>query len=161
MALKFRFGGHHWALKEGGPPMGSKERGDASLVDALKTAHPPLSKLSNREIASWIIARLNFITAGSLESEGTSFAGDTNEFGYKIKLSNDAGTTLAHGGVVFGAERVHFAALDIRIPDFQSELVRLLVDAPGDLAKCEIVVRQSETGRKRAYGWDGYSLIKW
>ncbi len=117
--------------------------------------------MTDREIASWITARLNFITAGSLELEGKVFSGDANEFGYKIKLSDEAGTTLAHGAVVFGPDRVYFAALDIKIPDFQTEFVKLLVDSPNDLAQCEIIVRESATRKERSYGWDGYSLIKW
>jgi hypothetical protein len=161
MRLKFQFGGFHWGLSAGGPPMFAQERTDAPFLEALKAAHAPFSKMSDREIASWIVARLNFITAGSLESEGKCFSGDTNEFGYKIKLSDKEGITMAHGAVVFRPDRVYFAALDIKIPNFQSEFVKLLVDSPNDLSKCEIVVRESETKKKRSYGWDGYSLIKW
>jgi len=141
--------------------MGSHERTDPTFIDALKIAHAPLAKLTLHEVASWIVARLNYITAGSLEVEGNDFAHDTNEFGYKIKLSDNTDTTLAHGAVVFHAKRVYFAALDIKIPDFQSAFVSLLADFPNDLAKIEIVVYFPESKKKRRYGWDGYSLINW
>jgi len=161
MALKFKFGGYQWSLREGFPPMGSHERTDPKFVDALKLAHPPLGKLTLHEIASWIVARLNYITSGSLEVEDNFFANDTNEFGYKIKISDNADTTLAHGAVVIHADRVYFAALDIKIPDFQLAFVSLLVDSPNDLAKGEIVVCLPELKKKRRYGWDGYSLTNW
>ncbi len=130
MPLKFKFSGYQWSLREGFPPMGSRERKDPKFVEALKVAHPALTKLTLHEIASWIVARLNYITAGALESEGNFFAHDTNEFGYKIKLSDNADTTLAHGAVVIHADRVYFAALDIKIQDFQSVFVSLLAEFP-------------------------------
>jgi hypothetical protein len=159
MALKFKFAGYQWSLREGFPPMGSHERNEPTFVQALQVAHPPLARMTLHEIASWIVARLNYITARSLEVEGNVFAHDTNEFGYKIKLSDEADTTLAHGAVVIHADRVYFAGLDIKVPDFQSVFVSLLADSPNDLAKCEIVVRVPESKKKRRYGWDGYSLL--
>ena len=54
-----------------------------------------------------------------------------------------------------------FAALDIKIPDFQSVFVSLLAESPLDLAKCEIVAYWPEAKEKRRYGWDGYSLLNW
>jgi len=141
--------------------MGSRERPDGTLADTLKAAYSPLAKLTDREIASWIVARLHFITSGTLESEGKVFSGDTNQFGYKIKLSDDEGTTLAHGAVVFSPDRVYFAGLDIKVANFQQLFIDLLVDSPTDLSKCEIVVRESETKKRWVYGWDGYTLLKW
>lgn len=161
MALKFNFAGYRWSLREGFPPRGSRERSDQPFFDALKAAHPLLSKLTQHEIASWIVARLNFITSGSLEVEGKSFGHDTNEFGYKIRLSDAEDTTLAHGAVVIHANRIYFASLDIKIDNFQSVFISLLADSPSDLAKCEIIVRVPESKRKRTYGWDGYSLLNW
>jgi hypothetical protein len=161
MALKFQFGGFQWALRAGGPPMGSSERTGQAFLDALKAAYAPLSKMNQHEIASWIVARLNFITSGSLELEGNLFSGDTNDFGYKIKLSDEGDITLAHGAVVVKADRILFASLDIKIADFQSLFITLLADSPNDLAKCEIIVREPENKKKRAYGWDGYSLLNW
>ena len=161
MALKFQFGGFQWALRAGGPPMGSSERTDQAFLDALKAAYAPLSKMNQHEIASWIVTRLNFITSGSLELEGNLFSGDTNDFGYKIKLSDEGDITLAHGAVVVKADRILFASLDIKIADFQSLFITLLADSPNDLAKCEIIVREPEKKKKRAYGWDGYSLLNW
>ena len=159
MGLKFPSGGYHWAIREGGPPSGSRERAALTFLDALKAAHPPLAQLTQHEIASWIIARLSSVTAGALSWEGVEFAHDTNEFGYKIRLSDRSNTTLAHGAVVFHVDRTYFASLDLEIDDFQSVFVALLADFPQDLAICEIVVREPESERKRAYGWNGYSLL--
>jgi hypothetical protein len=159
MALKFKFDDYQCSLREGSPPIASHERTDPTFLESLKVAHPPLAKLPVHEIASWIIARLNYLTAGALEVEGNDFGHDTNEFGYIIKLSDDADTTLVHGAVMIHADRVYFAANDIKIPDFQSIFVSLLAESPRDLAKCEIVVRVPESKKKRRYGWDGYSLL--
>jgi hypothetical protein len=161
MALKFEFGGYHWSLREGFPPMGSRERTDPTFVDALKVAHPPLARLTQHELVSWIVARLNYLVSASIYLEGSSFANDTNEFGYKIRLSDDSDTTLAHGAVVFHARRTYFASLDLKISDFQSVFIRLLTDSPTDLSKCEIVVREPESKRKRTYGWNGHSLLNY
>ncbi len=160
MTLKFQFGGFQWALREGYPPMGSRKRSNPPFVDALQLAHPPLSRLNGHELASWIVARLNYITSGSLELEGNGFSHDTNEFGYKLKLTDASCETQAHGAVVFQVDRIYFAALDLKIDDFQSLFIRLLVDCPYDLAKCEIVVYLPESNKKRIYGWNGYSLIQ-
>ena len=159
MALKFKFNDFQWAVREGAPPIVSHEKTAPTFLEALKVAHLPLAKLPVHEIGSWIVARLNYLTAGALEVEGNDFGNDTNEFGYIIKLSDDAGTTLAHGAVMIHADRVYFAANDIKIPDFQSIFVSLLTESPRDLAKCEIVVRTPESKKKRRYGWDGYSLL--
>ena len=102
---------------------------------------------------------MNYLTAGGLEVEGNEFAHDTNEFGYFIRLCDQTDTTLASGAVMIHAERVYLTANDIKIPDFQSVFVDLLVECPADLAKCEIVVCVPESKKRRRYGWDGYSLL--
>jgi hypothetical protein len=71
--------------------MGSRERTVPLLLDALKAAHPPLGRMTEHEIASWVVARLNYLTGTALQAEGTTFAHDTNELGYKIKLSDTSG----------------------------------------------------------------------
>lgn len=161
MALTFRYAGYQWELREGGPPMGCRERSPQPFEDALKAAHPPLAGMSPRQVASWVVARLNAITAGSLELEGKVFAHDTNEFGYKLKASGPDRTALAYGGVVFQAGRTYFAWGGDGLGDFQAAVVGLLADSPSDLCRCEIVVRVPVSGQTRTYGWDGHSLITW
>jgi hypothetical protein len=159
MALKFSALGYQWTLREGCPPIVSQERTNPTFVEALKAAHRPLSKMSLHEIASWIVARLDYLTAGSLALEGNEFQHDTNEFGYMLKLSDEAATALAHGAVMIHAERVYFQANDVKVPDFQTILVNLLTETPRDLSKCEIIVYLPESKRKRRYGWDGYAFF--
>jgi hypothetical protein len=159
MPLKFSYSGNNWELREGGPPMGCREQGDVSFEEALRAAHPPLSRMSARELASWIVARLNAITGGDLESEGNVFAHDTDEFGYKLKASSPNRVTLAYGGIVFEAGRTYFAWDGDGLADFQTKVVDLLTESPSDLARCEIKVREPESTRSRNYGWNGYSLI--
>ena len=83
--------------------MGSRERNDPMFVDALKSAHPPLARLTLHEVTSWIVARLNYLVGGSIELIGNEFAHDTNEFGYKIRLADNANATLASTGNVTGS----------------------------------------------------------
>lgn len=139
--------------------MGSVERKDPLFIDALKAAYPSLQKMTPHEIASWIVARLNFITGGAIELEGKTFSNDTNEFGYKLRISDEAKTKLAHGAVMFHANRTYFESLDIKTRDFQAMFIELLADSPSDLAKCEIIVCEPESKRQRAYGWNGYSIL--
>jgi hypothetical protein len=161
MPLKFAHAGYQWELREGGPPMGCRERGEVPFEEALRAAHPPLARMSAREVASWVVARLNAITGGSLASEGAVFAHDTNEFGYKLKASGPDRVALAYGGIVFQAGRTYFAWGGDGLGDFQAAVVGLLAESPTDLARCEIVVRVPESRRSRSYGWDGHSLITW
>ena len=159
MSLKFLFEGYEWSLREGGPHPGSRERDDPTFHDALQAAHPALGKLTLHEISSWIVARLDYITCGSLALLGDEFSHDSNNFSYKIKLADQSQQAVAQGALMFEADRVHFFALDLRIESFQSLLVRLLTDAPQDLSRCDIIVRLPESKRKRHYGWNGYSLL--
>ena len=161
MPIKFQHEGRTWELREGGPPMGCRERDDPPFEVALKSAHGDLAEMTRRQLASWIVARLSAITSGTLELEGNSFSHDTNDFGYKIKLSDPSKTTLAYGAVVFLVDRTYFAWASDREVDLQALFVALLVESPNELGRCEIVVRASETKRKRSYGWDGENLITW
>lgn len=160
MTLKLQHHGYNWAIRAGFPPMGSVERTDPLFVDALKTAHPPLTKMTVHEIGSWIVGRLSYLTAGSLAVEGDVFAHDTNDFGYKIKITDNSKASVAHGAIVIHADGIRFASVDVKINDFQTLLVELLTESADDLAACEIRVQEPETRKYRTYGWDGYSLLR-
>ncbi len=160
MALKFEFDDRRWTIRAGFAPAGSREGRAPIFVEALRAAHPPLRNLTLHALASWIVSRLNFLTSGALVLEGEEFAHDTGEFGYKIRLADRGSATLAHGAVVFGEGRIDFASVDLGVDDFQAVFIKLLVDAPDDLAACEIAVRDPETGRRRSYGRDGRTLLQ-
>lgn len=132
---------------------------EPSLVEALRAASSLVDQYTDREIASWIVARLNYLTGTNLANEGTEFAHDTNEFGYKIKITDDNKNSLAHGAVVIQENHTYFAAVNITIDDPQSLFVELLTEDPSDLGKIEIRVQHPETQRYRHYGWDGYALL--
>lgn len=159
MSLKFTQLGYNWCVREGFPPMGSSEVSQPNFVEAIRAASPSVNRYTDREVASWIVALLNYLTAGALTVEGDSFSHDTNEFGYKIKITDDNKKSIAHGAVVIHEKRTYFASVNAAIEDFQSVFVDLLTEYPGDLAKCEIRVQYPETKRYRSYGWDGYSLF--
>ena len=139
--------------------MGCVEKTDPIFVDELRLACPQLNKLSDHELASWIVSRLNYVVSGSLELEGNDFAHDTNEFGYKIRINNDGRSMLANGAIVIHQNRIYFAAIDRNDSNFQSLFVHLLADSPGDLAEIEIRVLVPETKQHRTYGWDGNFLL--
>ena len=139
--------------------MGSTEVAKPLFVEALRAASPVVHRYTDREIASWIVARLNYLTAGGLTVEGDEFAHDTNEFGYKIKITDSNKKNIAHGAVVIHENRTYFASVNVEIDDFQSLFIELLTEYPDDLAKIEIRVQYPETKRYRLYGWDGYSLL--
>jgi hypothetical protein len=159
MPLKFFHFGSNWELRAGGPPMGCREHGELPFEAALRSAHPSLSRMSVRELASWIVARLNAITGGALESEGKVFADDTDEFGYKLKALSPSRVALAYGGIVFESGRTYLAWNGDGLGDFQVAVVALLAESPSDLARCEIKVRVPESNQSRTYGWDGQLLI--
>lgn len=108
MTLRFQYFAFDWTIREGGPPMGSHERSSPLFVDALKTAHRPLSKLTDHELASWVVARLSYLTSGALPLEGDEFSHDTNEFGYKLKITDQKKVSVAHGAIV-----IHSCSPDI------------------------------------------------
>ena len=139
--------------------MGSTEVAEPSFVDALRAACPKVKRYTNRELASWIVARLNYLTAGALHVEGTEFAHDTNEFGYKIRITDSDDKSIAHGAIVMHESRTYFASVNVAIADFQAVFVELLTQYPDDLARIKIRVQYPESERYRLYGWDGYSLL--
>jgi hypothetical protein len=158
--MDFQYFEYQWGIREGLPPAGSREPTAPTFVEALRAAHPPLSKRTEHELASWIVARLCYLTCDSLLLEGTEFAHDTNEVGYKFRLAGSDGKSAAHGAIMIHAEGVRFAEVNVTIDDFQSLVVKLLTDSPNDLSKCEIRVRNPETRKTRKYGWDGISLLR-
>ncbi|WP_037229825.1 hypothetical protein, partial [Rhodopirellula baltica] len=115
--------------------------------------------LSGHQLASWIVARLSFLTASSLLLEGDTFAHDTNEFGYKIKILTADGSIASMGTLMIHQDRTYYKANNVAIGDSQSLLVDLLTEFPDDLDRCEIRVRFPETRRFRSYGWDGMTLL--
>ena len=84
---------------------------------------------------------------------------DLNVFGYKIRLASDTNLTLAHGAVVFEANRTYFASVEVAIIDFQSRVVELLTESPNDISPCEIGIRDPKSKKRRVYGWNGYMLL--
>jgi len=160
MTLSFSQLGYHWTIREGFPPAGSMEVVEPSFVNALRAACPKLTRHSDRELASWIVSRLNYLAAGALDVVGTEFGHDTNEFGYKIKLTDAHDKSVAHGAVVIHEKRIYFASVNVAIENFQQLFVELLTDSPDDLAKIKVRVRYPESKRYRMYGWDGYSLLQ-
>lgn len=160
MAIKFNALGYQWSIRSGLPPAGGIENENTSLVVALRAKCPELETRTEHEIASWIVARLSYITAGALEIEGDTFENDSNDFGYMISVTDSSGKNVALGGVMMHEKRTYFASVKIEIDDFQRLFVELLAENPNDLDKCDIRVRYPETKRFRHYGWDGYSLIR-
>jgi hypothetical protein len=159
MTLKFEHRDYLWTIRSGFPPMGSTEVQEPTFTEALRTGVPSLQRSSGHELASWVVARLNYITAGALPIEGEVFAHDTNEFGYKIKLVDAQKSTVAHGAVVFHADMTYFASVKLGIGDFQAVFIDLLTESPDAMEACEIRVQVPETRTYRIYGWDGYSLL--
>lgn len=158
MALKFSEMGYEWQLREGFPPMGSSEDPAIPFEVAIRHAVPFLAKSSPHEIASWVVARLAYLTSGALDLEGDDFSHDTNEIGYKTKAKRVADGASASGAIVITSSRTYFAFRHDGLRDFQAIFVAMLSQWPNEYAKCVIRVREPESNRSRLYGWDGYSL---
>ena len=139
--------------------MGSIEALDPRFVDALRISVPQLSDVSEHRLASWIVARIDFITAGALGINGCVFANDSQDFGFKVKVSDQSKVMLAHGSVVVDPERIFFAFVSSKSFDLQGAFVELLAESPDELSKVEMFVRHPVTRKRRAFGWDGYSLL--
>lgn len=163
MSLYFESHGYHWRLREGFAPMGSEEQQSPLFLDQLRQTVHWLRKKPVHEIGSWVVARLNYLTCGSLHLLGDSFGHDTNEFGYKVRCMNQEEIRQASGAVIIHADRVYFKHADPAMDDFQSLFVQVLADNPRDLEKIKIRVRipseNSVRPRYRMYGWDGFSLL--
>lgn len=158
MSLTFSELGYDRRLREGFLPMGSTERTALRFEDAIRSAVASLANAQTHEIASWIVARLAYLTAGALEIEGSEFSYDTNEIGYKLRATNPQTKNSAHGAIVIADDRIYFSYVDVGIGDFQSVVVEMLSRYPDDLTECSIRVCVPESKRSRLYGWDGYSL---
>jgi len=158
MAISFDQLGYRWTVRDGFPPMGSTEASDPDFVSAIRGSHPRLARLTDHELASWIVARLNYLTSGALCVSEETYSHDTNEFGYKLKITDHNKKSLAHGAVVIHAERTYFASVNVAVDDFLAIVVELLTEYPDDLNACSVRVQEPETRKYRQYGWDGYSL---
>lgn len=159
MWIRFEQADLRWELREGFAPLDSRETIDPSLGTALRAAHPFVARLTEHELASWIVGRLAFCAGSAWGSLRTEFAHDTNECGYQIRAKNAAGEMVGQGAVVLQAGRTIFFCLNIKTDDFQAQLVDLLADSPRDLERCEIIVREPETKHRRSYGWNGHALL--
>lgn len=137
--------------------MGSIAVPSPLFVDALRAAESMLNGLTVHELSSWVVARLSYLTCGGIDRQTSS--DDTNEFGFKIKITDAAGESVAHGAVVIGNNRLVYSAHNIRVVDSQLLFVTLLSGSPRDLAICEVEVREPESRRRRTYGWDGRMLL--
>ncbi len=140
--------------------MGSTEAESPDFVTALRQCHPRVAKMTEHEVASWIVARLNYLTSGALCITEATYAHDTNEFGYKLKITDGNKKTVAHGAVVMHADRTYFACVQFGDIDFPATVVELLTEYPDDLMACSIRVQDPETRKSRRYGWDGYALFQ-
>ncbi len=160
MALKFSEMGYEWQIREGFPPMGCSEHPTLPFEDAIRHAVPFLATSPPHEIASWVVARLAYLTSGALDLEGNDFSHDTNEFGYKLKAQRVADGASAHGAIVMTSSRTYFAFRQDGLADFQAIVVEMLAQWPREYAKCVIRVQEPESKRSRLYGWDGYSLYR-
>lgn len=163
MYLYFESHGYLWRVREGFAPMGSIEQQSPRFIEQLRLAVPWVRNKSVHEIGSWVVARLSYLTAGSLVLLGDSFGHDTDQFGYKIRCMNKEKIRQASGAVVIGAQHICFEHADPVLPDFQSLFVQLLADNERDLGTIKIRVRvpsedAGPTGY-RTYGWDGFSLF--
>lgn len=160
MSLTFSENGFEWQLREGFLPMERMIRGNDPFENVIRAAVPFLAKAAIREICSWVVARFAFLTSDALQLEGTEFAHDTNNFGYKLTATRKDDAASTHGAISFASDHIDFAFVDSRIGDLQVILISMLAQSPRDYAKCVIRVREPESKRTRTYGWDGYSLLR-
>ena len=158
MALKFEFAQYKWRLRAGFPPMGSIQS-SVGFEDQLRLSAPELANYSTRSLGSWIVGRLNYIVNGNLPLEGEEFSHDTDEFGYKLKMSNSAGDTCGHGAITIGRDRIFFAYLPLKEVDLQDIVIALLTDQTESLKSCTITMTVNEPFQQYHYGWDGYRVI--
>ena len=159
MAIKFSESGYDWRLREGFAPMGSTEVETPLFIDVIRGSVNSLSTRTLHEVSSWIVARLSYLTSGSLELEGNEFAHDTNEIGYKLKAVQPETRASAHGAIVLHPDKVSFASVSSGIDDFQTIVVDLLCGRANDLLECDIRVIEPESREARSYGWDGRNLF--
>lgn len=139
--------------------MGSTEQSAPDFVTELRKSHQRIAKLTEHQLASWIVARFNYLTSGDLCTGEVTYSHDTNEFGYKIKVSDQSNQTLAHGAIVIHADRTYLSAVNSADIDYQAIVVELLVGGIDDLANSSVRVQSPETRQFRLYGWDGYSFF--
>ena len=156
MPQKFQFRDYRCQLSAGYPVVGSVEPASPSFVEALLAAHRDLSKLSQKDLGSWIIARLTDLTYGALPFEGDYFASDGGDFGYRIKVMDAGGKLLGNWGIVFWPQRIQLSGFSPVEFDGQALIVEMLTESPGDLGKCEVTIHNPESRKRRTFGWDGY-----
>lgn len=159
MPRDFSFRDYHCKLTAGYPVAGSVEQLEPSFIDELVAAPGYPRGLSRRDRVSWILARLTELTYGGLPLEGTSFASDGGEFGYRVKISTAVGILLGYWGIVIWPDRIQLCGHAIGDFNGQKLIIEMLTDSPQSLDKCEITIRNPDARTKTTYGWNGHQYV--
>jgi hypothetical protein len=134
--------------------------GEDTLLDRIAAVSPYTSKLSPRELVSWFVARLNYLTAGEIQRRYGDAGGDNG--GFLLPLVVVEKTRQPSG--IFWVEVFRDRVLlrggrDTEARDPRELFVQALVSEPDWIEPCRVRVKNADAGTVWYCGADAGQLI--
>ncbi|MDB5321576.1 MAG: hypothetical protein JWN40_3207 [Phycisphaerales bacterium] len=134
--------------------------GEDTFLDRIAAASPYTSKLSSRELVSWFVARLNYLTAGEFQRAHSDAGGDNG--GFLLPLVVVERTTRPSG--IFWVEVFRDRLLlrggrDAEARDPRKLFVQALVSEPDGIEPCRVRVENADAGTIWYCGAEAGQLI--
>ena len=153
-----------WAFTDLSEGMSSGEFGHPEFA-AITENEEVRALLEGAPFASWLLARLQFLSASLSDGPAQIAEPEDDEGGFTLKLLvvvvDDAtpvamlGIEADNNGVAVFSKAVSESVARNIVRNLMEELA---ID-PASLERCELVVGAAELGGNNEYGWDGTSLL--
>jgi hypothetical protein len=160
MSQQFTFRDFKCELSAELPVAFSIEQQNPTFLEELAATGKLPRGLNDKDLVSWIIARLTELTYGGLPFEGDSFSSDGGEFSYRIKVSDASGKRIGWWGMIFWPDRIQLCgSAEPHAINGQTLIVEMLTESPRELGKCAVTIRNPDARTKKTYGWNGYQYL--
>lgn len=134
--------------------------GEDGFLDRLAAASAYTSRLSPRERVSWLIARLNYLTAGEIQRTHGDAGGDDGGFLLPLVVVEE---TRHPSGIfwieVFSDRVLLRGGRDAEARDPRELFLQALVSEPDWIEPCRVRVENADAGTVWYCGWEAGRLI--
>jgi hypothetical protein len=134
--------------------------GEDGFLDRLAVASAYTSKLSRRELVSWFVARLNYLTAGEIQRKHSDAGGDNGGFLLPLVVVE---STRRPSGIfwmeVFPDRVLIRGGRDTEARDPRELFLQALVTDPDWIEPCRVRVENADARTVWYCGWESGQLI--
>jgi hypothetical protein len=134
--------------------------GEDGFLDRLGAASAFTSKLSRRELVSWFVARLNYLTAGEIDRKYSDAGGDDGGFLLPLVVVESTGRPSGIFWInVFPDRLLLRGGRDTEVRDPRELFLQALVEEPDWFERCRVRVRNAEARTVWYCGWEAGQFI--